>query len=215
MKFFKISIAIFAITLLSACKTTTTGQRQTGFENEKPRSILILPVVNNSVDVDAPLAVYSSLPVMLAEKGYYVYPSNTIKTVLEYEGLYEPAQIHQVPTKSLNQMFDADVVLYVTIQRWDTTYTVLSSSTEVAFTYEFKNRAGETIWKASKKMRYTPQSSSSGSLLVDLVGAAITAAVNRAIPDYMPLTRMANYQVFYRDYETALPNGPYFPKDTK
>ncbi|WP_335921507.1 DUF799 domain-containing protein [Shewanella chilikensis] len=214
MKFIKLTFSVALVALLSACQTTT-APRQTGFEEHKPSSILILPVINHSVDVDAPLAVYSSLPVMLAEKGYYVYPSNTVKTILEYEGLYEPQEIHQLPVTSLVQMFGADVILYVTIERWDTTYMLISSTTEVEFTYAFKNKTGDTIWQTSKKMQYTPQNSSTGNPLADLIGAVITATINRAAPDYMPLTRMANYQVFYSDQSTYLPNGPYKPKEIK
>lgn len=205
--------AIICISLVTACQTTKID-RQTGFDESNPKSILILPVVNHSVDVDAPLAVYSSLPVMLAEKGYYVYPSNTVKTILEYEGLYEPSEIQSLPTNKIATMFGADVVLYVTIERWDTTYVLISSTTEVEFTYAFKNNDGKTIWEASKKMQYTPQNSSTGNPIADLIGAVITATINRAAPNYMPLTRMANYQVFYTDQATYLPNGPYFPKKT-
>ncbi|HHG3209036.1 DUF799 domain-containing protein [Vibrio parahaemolyticus] len=205
---------ITCISLLSACQTTQI-ERQTGFEEINPKSILILPVVNKSVDVDAPLAVYSSLPVMLAEKGYYVYPSNTVKTILEYEGLYEPAEVQALPTNKLADMFGADVFLYVTIEQWDTKYVLISSTTEVEFTYTFKDREGNTIWEAAKKMEYTPQNSSSGNAIADLIGAVITAAIQRAAPDYMPLTRMANYQVFYTDKATYLPNGPYLHKQTK
>ncbi|ENV6039793.1 TPA: DUF799 domain-containing protein [Vibrio parahaemolyticus] len=205
---------ITCVSLLSACQTTQI-ERQTGFEEINPKSILILPVVNKSVDVDAPLAVYSSLPVMLAEKGYYVYPSNTVKTILEYEGLYEPAEVQALPTNKLADMFGADVFLYVTIEQWDTKYVLISSTTEVEFTYTFKDREGNTIWEAAKKMEYTPQNSSSGNAIADLIGAVITAAIQRAAPDYMPLTRMANYQVFYTDKATYLPNGPYLHKQTK
>ncbi|WP_373415606.1 GNA1162 family protein, partial [Vibrio parahaemolyticus] len=205
---------ITCVSLLSACQTTQI-ERQTGFEEINPKSILILPVVNKSVDVDAPLAVYSSLPVMLAEKGYYVYPSNTVKTILEYEGLYEPAEVQALPTNKLADMFGADVFLYVTIEQWDTKYVLISSTTEVEFTYTFKDREGNTIWEAAKKMEYTPKNSSSGNAIADLIGAVITAAIQRAAPDYMPLTRMANYQVFYTDKATYLPNGPYLHKQTK
>ncbi|WP_257972622.1 DUF799 domain-containing protein [Vibrio parahaemolyticus] len=205
---------ITCVSLLSACQTTQI-ERQTGFEEINPKSILTLPVVNKSVDVDAPLAVYSSLPVMLAEKGYYVYPSNTVKTILEYEGLYEPAEVQALPTNKLADMFGADVFLYVTIEQWDTKYVLISSTTEVEFTYTFKDREGNTIWEAAKKMEYTPQNSSSGNAIADLIGAVITAAIQRAAPDYMPLTRMANYQVFYTDKATYLPNGPYLHKQTK
>ncbi|MCG7489087.1 DUF799 domain-containing protein [Vibrio sp. Of14-4] len=214
MKHLKLFFSIIIVAILAGCQTTKV-ERQTGFEELQPRSILVLPVVNNSVDVDAPLAVYSSLPVMLAEKGYYVYPANTVKTILEYEGLYEPKEIQQVPAESIAQMFDADVVLYVSIERWDTSYAVISSTTEVEFTYEFKNRSGDSIWKASKKMAYSPQNQSSGNLIVDLISAAVTAAINRAAPDYMPLTKTANYQVFYHDPATYLPDGPYMPQDKK
>ncbi|AWG86104.1 MULTISPECIES: DUF799 domain-containing protein [Vibrio] len=214
MNMIKTLFLITCISLLSACQTTQI-ERQTGFEEINPKSILILPVVNKSVDVDAPLAVYSSLPVMLAEKGYYVYPSNTVKTILEYEGLYEPAEVQALPTNKLADMFGADVFLYVTIEQWDTKYVLISSTTEVEFTYTFKDREGNTIWEAAKKMEYTPQNSSSGNAIADLIGAVITAAIQRAAPDYMPLTRMANYQVFYTDKATYLPNGPYLHKQTK
>ncbi|ELB2201976.1 DUF799 family lipoprotein [Vibrio parahaemolyticus] len=214
MNMIKTLFLITCVSLLSACQTTRI-ERQTGFEEINPKSILILPVVNKSVDVDAPLAVYSSLPVMLAEKGYYVYPSNTVKTILEYEGLYEPAEVQALPTNKLADMFGADVFLYVTIEQWDTKYVLISSTTEVEFTYTFKDREGNTIWEAAKKMEYTPQNSSSGNAIADLIGAVITAAIQRAAPDYMPLTRMANYQVFYTDKATYLPNGPYLHKQTK
>ncbi len=214
MNTIKTLFLITCVSLLSACQTTQI-ERQTGFEEINPKSILILPVVNKSVDVDAPLAVYSSLPVMLAEKGYYVYPSNTVKTILEYEGLYEPAEVQALPTNKLADMFGADVFLYVTIEQWDTKYVLISSTTEVEFTYTFKDREGNTIWEAAKKMEYTPQNSSSGNAIADLIGAVITAAIQRAAPDYMPLTRMANYQVFYTDKATYLPNGPYLHKQTK
>ncbi|EJC6762435.1 DUF799 family lipoprotein [Vibrio parahaemolyticus] len=214
MNMIKTLFLITYVSLLSACQTTQI-ERQTGFEEINPKSILILPVVNKSVDVDAPLAVYSSLPVMLAEKGYYVYPSNTVKTILEYEGLYEPAEVQALPTNKLADMFGADVFLYVTIEQWDTKYVLISSTTEVEFTYTFKDREGNTIWEAAKKMEYTPQNSSSGNAIADLIGAVITAAIQRAAPDYMPLTRMANYQVFYTDKATYLPNGPYLHKQTK
>ncbi|HHC6593890.1 TPA: DUF799 domain-containing protein [Vibrio parahaemolyticus] len=214
MNMIKTLFLITCVSLLSACQTTQI-ERQTGFEEINPKSILILPVVNKSVDVDAPLAVYSFLPVMLAEKGYYVYPSNTVKTILEYEGLYEPAEVQALPTNKLADMFGADVFLYVTIEQWDTKYVLISSTTEVEFTYTFKDREGNTIWEAAKKMEYTPQNSSSGNAIADLIGAVITAAIQRAAPDYMPLTRMANYQVFYTDKATYLPNGPYLHKQTK
>ncbi|ELU03472.1 hypothetical protein CAPTEDRAFT_214153, partial [Capitella teleta] len=56
-------------------------------------------------------------PVPLAEKGYYVFPVNTVKTVLEGE---DPVR--------LGNMFGADAILYVTINEWDAQYVVLSTT---------------------------------------------------------------------------------------
>ncbi|BEU04321.1 lipoprotein [Agarivorans sp. OAG1] len=204
---FKRIIPFVILIFVSACQTTPEVTQE--FDLGDPSSILILPVVNHSVDVNAPLSVYSSLPVMLAEKGYYIFPINTVKTILEYEGLYEAEEIHQLPSNTIAEMFDADSVLYVTINQWDTTYLLLASTTIVDISYEIRGRQGEVLWQADKHMEYTPQNSSTGNALADLIGAVITASINRAAPDYMPLTRTANYQVFYSDAATYLPSGPY------
>ncbi|TOC00736.1 hypothetical protein CGJ93_22030 [Vibrio parahaemolyticus] len=56
MNMIKTLFLITCVSLLSACQTTQI-ERQTGFEEINPKSILILPVVNKSVDVDAPLGL--------------------------------------------------------------------------------------------------------------------------------------------------------------
>ena len=51
---------------------------------------------------------------------------------------------------------------------------------------------------------------STGNPFADLIAMAITAAIERAAPNYLPLTRTANAEVFY-GLGTALPPGPYSP----
>src|SRR5690554_3619330 len=114
---------------LSACQTTPTGPDQeflAAFHNNKPSSILVVPVNNETIDVMAPTSVLATLPVILSERGYYVFPVNTVKVLLEAEGYYEPAEVHAAPTSSLAQLFGADAVLYVTIHEWDAQYLVLA-----------------------------------------------------------------------------------------
>jgi len=174
-----------------------------------PRSILVVPAVNKSLDVDAPNYVLSTLPIPLAEKGYYVFPVNTSKFVLEQEGYYEGEQIHQVPPETLAKLFDADAILYVTINRWDAQYAVLSTQVTVEFDYRMVGRDGTELWKERKRMVYAPQNNNSNGL-AGLIAAAITAAIERAAPNYLPLTRQANQQVFYGSQ--AFPDGPYMVK---
>jgi hypothetical protein len=133
---------------------------------------------------------------------------NTTKVVLQQEGFYEGEQIRQQPTQSLAKLFGADSVLYVTINRWDAQYAVLATTVTVEFDYRLVYKDGTEIWSAQQKMTYSPQSSSGASPLANLVAAALTAAMTRAAPNYMPLTRQANSQVLVLG-PNALLDGPY------
>lgn len=184
------------------------------YKQAKPASILVVPVINESVDVDAPNYFLSTITPPLAEKGYYVFPVNTVKTVLEGEGLYDANLVHSADPTKIGKMFGADAILYVTINQWDAKYIVLATSVTVSFSYRIvSGKTGEELWAANKTLNYTPQSGSSGNGLVDLIAMAADAAVTRAAPNYIPMTRRANYQVFYKD-STELPNGPYLQPET-
>lgn len=184
------------------------------FRAAAPRSILVVPVANKTLDVDAPNYVLSTLSIPLAEKGYYVFPVNTVKLVLEHEGLYEGDRIKQEAPASLANLFDADAVLYVTINRWDAQYALITTTVTVEFDYLLFSRSGEEIWRYSKQLTYTPQNNNSGSAIAVLVSAVINAAITRAAPNYMPLAKQANSQAIAFG-SNAIPDGPYRVADAK
>ena len=196
--------------LLSGCVTQPVKKDQSAFKVAAPRSILIVPTINKSLDVDAPNYVLAALPLPIAEKGYYVFPVNTTKYVLEQEGFYEGERIHQQPTETLAKLFGADAVLYVSINQWDAKYALISTTVTVDFSYRLVSKDGVEIWNENQRMHYTPQNNNSGSPMVMLISAVVNAALTRAAPNYMPLTRQANQQVFILG-SNALPDGPYRP----
>lgn len=199
----KNTIMALAVMLLAGCAAQSVKQDMSAFQAAAPRSILVVPAVNKSLDVDAPNYVLSTLPVPLAEKGYYVFPVNTTKYVLEQEGMYEADRIHNQPTESLAKLFGADAVLYVTINRWDAQYSFIATTVTVDFDYRMVSKDGTEIWKEHKVMHYSPGNNNSG-----LIGAIVSAAITRAAPNYIPLTQQANKQVFVLG-QNALPDGPY------
>lgn len=201
--------SIAAVVILAGC-VTAPAYDFSAWEAAPPRSILVVPVVNRSLDVDASNYVLSTLTVPLAELGYYVFPVNTVKIVLEQEGLYEPEQIRNLEPARLASLFGADAVLFVTINRWDAQYVVISTTVTVEFDYEMLRNDGTRIWHANKAMRYSPeqQNQQGAHPLAVLISAAIAAAVTRAAPNYLPLTQQANTQVFILE-PTKLPPGPY------
>jgi len=189
-----------------------SGNAESAFDEAAPSSVLIVPVVNHSLDVDAPNYMLSTLTIPLAERGYYVFPVNTTKIVLEQEGFYEPDMVHAEDPAALAALFGADAILYVTINRWDAQYIVFSTQVTVDFSYRMVSSAGQEIWTANKTMQYTPErNNSSGSPLADLLASVIIAAIDNAAPKYMSLTEKANDAVFRRGYQ-KIPTGPYYGK---
>lgn len=204
------AIVLAAALLLTGCATQQVKPDLSAFNAAKPRSILVVPAANKSLDVDAPNYLLTTLTVPLAEKGYYVFPVHTAKTVLEQEGFFDGDQVQKQAPEAMAQLFGADAVLYVTINRWDAQYAILATTVTVDFDYRLVYKDGTELWKANKKMQYTPQNQSSGNPLADLIASAVVAALQRAKPNYLPLAQMANAQVLAGE-PTAIPNGPYLP----
>lgn len=204
-----LSYAVLASSvLLVGCGATAPKRDLAAYEAANPRSIVVVPVVNKSLDVDAPNYLLSALPVPIAEKGYYVFPVNTTKMVLEQEGFYESERIHQQPPETIAKMFGADAVMFVTINKWDAEYIVLSTTVTVDFDYRLVSKTGQELWKHSQRMQYSPSNNSGGGALGMLITAAINAAIARAAPNYMPLTTQAN-AIALQTGNNALLDGPY------
>lgn len=206
----RVSVILAAVcaAFLSGCVTTPVD-RHPAFHSARPRSILIVPAVNKSIDVQAPTSVLTTLPRVLGENGYYIFPVNTVKALLEFEGLYEPAEVHATPPERLAKLFGADAILYVTIHQWTAQYVFLQTTTVVDIEYRIVHHDGAELWSARKKMRHTPENSNTGSALGNILVASISAAIERADPNYLPLTHKANTEAFDTDLHTAIPPGPY------
>lgn len=178
------------------------------FRAENPRSILIVPVINNTVNVDAPRYFLSAISVPVAERGYYSFPVNLVRAVMNEEGLSDANMVHNAEPTVLGALVGADAILYITIEKWETTYIIISATTTVSFSYVLKSgRTGDELWRESATIQYSPQASGGGGIGA-LVVMAVAAAIQKAAPDYMPLARRANHQSIWLPGK-GLPAGPY------
>lgn len=195
---------VLLLALLAGCASPPSAERSlTAMERAAPRSILVLPPLNRSLDVDASALTLATLAMPLGEKGYYVFPVHTVKTVLEGEGLYEPESVHALPASTLAAKFGADAVLYPTINRWDAQYLLVNTTVTVDFSYRIVGKDNTVLWTARSQKKFSPNTGSDNNLLGKIVSAAIT----RAAPDYMPLTRAASWDAMVNS-PNAIPNGP-------
>jgi hypothetical protein len=203
----KISAASLATALMAGCAHTTHSD-YAKFRSEDPHSILVVPVVNRSVDVTAPDYFLSSISIPLVERGYYVFPVNLVKQVMADDGMSDSDMVHSQDPIRLAGLFDADSVMYISINRWEAKYAVLTTVVTVELDYALKSgKSGETLWKNHQILTYSPDNGG-GSGIAGLIAAAINAAITKAAPNYMPLARQANQQALYAK-GNGLPAGPY------
>lgn len=203
--------AFMAFVLLAGCVGVPAEKKDyTKFRSENLRSILVVPVVNNTVNVDAPDYFLSTVSIPIAERGYYIFPINLVKRVMEEEGLSDASMVHAADPTRLGELYGADSILYITIKNWETIYAVLVATTTVSFEYVLKSgKTGDVLWRESSTINYTPQSQSSGGGLAGLlIVMAVTAAIQKAAPNYIPLARQANRTAVYTA-GSGLPAGPY------
>ena len=204
---------IFAVILVGSTVAACAPGVKKDFANfraENPRSILVLPVVNNTVNVDAPRYFLSTVSVPISERGYYSFPVNVVREVMNEEGLSDANMVHDADPTVLGALFGADAILYITIEKWETQYIVISATTIVSFDYVLKSgRTGEELWREKSTIQYSPQASGGG--FAGLIAQAVAAAIQKAAPDYMPLARLANRHAIWVP-GTGFPAGPYHDK---
>lgn len=211
----RLLLLVAGTALLSGCVAppTNTGYDYSAFRSADPRSILIVPVVNNSVDIEASNYFLSAISQPVAERGYYVFPVHMVKRVMEGDGLADANMVHNADPTRLAALFGADSVLYVSVERWDAQYAVLTTTVTVEFNYILKDgHTGETLWETAQKIVYQPQSGGSGNIIADLIISVVQAAATKAKPNYMPLARQANGSAVV-DTHRGLPAGPYRIKE--
>ncbi|RMU08039.1 DUF799 domain-containing protein, partial [Pseudomonas savastanoi] len=133
LAYLKVAVSLFAVALLSGCVTPPTVD-YSAFKESKPRSILVLPPVNESPDVKATYSTISQVTYPLAESGYYVLPVALVDETFRNNGLTNANDIQATSPAKLREIFGADAAMYITVKQYGTSYVVISSQTVVTVT---------------------------------------------------------------------------------
>lgn len=197
--------------LATACATTAPETRDyTAFNKANPRSVLVVPVINHSAEVEAGDIFLTTLAIPLAERGFYVLPVTAARKVMEGSGMADPGLVHRQPATALGQMFGADSVLYVEITDWKANYAIVSAGITVGMVYTLKDAKSDALLWQDQRQVFHQTSGDTGNLLGNLIAAAITAAVDNSRADYSPVARTAN-MVAFTTPGWGLPFGPASP----
>lgn len=180
------------------------------FKAAKPRSILILPPMSHSTDVRATYSYLSTVTMPVAEKGFYVFPVAIIDQMMKENGLPSANEMHQASVKKIREIINPDAILYLTLERYGTSYVVVDSQTTVTVSGKLISAiTGEIIWEG--RASANDGSQSSGGVAGALLGAVIKQAVNSSTDQAHNIAPQANQTLFYTENHGLL-NGPYHPK---
>jgi hypothetical protein len=147
-----------------------------------PRSILVLPPLNESTNVNAPYVYLSTVSRPLAECGYYVFPVAVIDVFMKDNGLPTSEEMHSVSLNKIKQVIGADAVLYVTIEDWGQKYQVLSSNTVVKARARLVDAStGAELWTGAERL--VQGSGGGGNDLISMLIAALIHQVIAAMTD--------------------------------
>lgn len=172
--------------------------------NDMPVTILVMPPINNTSNVEAKDLLYTSISRPLAEAGYYVISPLLAMDILKAESAYDAELFIDKPLTVFRDYFGADAVVFSQIDDW----TKRGFGIDTKIRYVIKSAAsGEILFDRSCDLYLDlQQNSGSSSPLTQLVDLAVSA-IATATTDHIVAARKANYYIF-RD----IPRGKYNPQ---
>lgn len=174
----RLALALGVATLLGACATRPPYD-YTAFKQSRPKSMLVLPPVNDSPDIKATSGVMATATAPLAEAGYYVMPVTMVDETFKRNGLTSPHEIQEISAAKLREIFGADAAVYIRVKDYGTKYLVVGSDTRVTVEGKIVDlRNGAVIWEGIATASSQESSSSSQG---GLVGLLVAAVVNQIV----------------------------------
>jgi hypothetical protein len=210
MRSLLLAAALLPALVLGACATPAPYD-YTAFHAHEPRSLLVLPPLDNSMEVDATYAYLSTVTEPLAERGYYIFPVAVVDRLLRDNGLTGPGEMHQAPLDRIRDVFGADAVLYITLKDWGTAYRVIDSSTEVTVEAHLVDVASGTELWTGEHTAAVSSSSGQGSILGMLVSAVVNQLATSVSDPSVDVARDCNQALFCND-RNGLLLGPHHPE---
>ena len=211
--FRRMALLVCAIAL-TGCATPKAPYDYTAFKESQPRSILVLPPLNNTPEVRASYSMLAQVTNPLAESGYYVIPVGLMDETFRENGILQAADAHALPVTKLHEIFGADAALYITMTQYGTKYQVLDSATVVAAEGKLVDlRTDKTLWTGKAMASTAEQQNQQQGGLAGLLVAAIIKQVMGTLSDQShPMAGIASQRLLRAGMPNGLLYGPRSPK---
>lgn len=200
-------ILLAAAALLVSCGPAgklTRGEVYAPLYNESPVTLLVMPPINNTANVEAKDLLYTSISRPLVEAGYYVLPPILAMDILKAESAYDAELFFEQPLGQFGRVFGADAVIFSVIDKWAKQGVGIS----VKIRYVMRStRTDEVLFDRTCDLFLDTRvnGGSGGGLLGLALDIALTAA-NTALTDHIEAARQANNFIF-----SDIPFGKFSP----
>ncbi len=199
-------IAGVALFLSSCSPKFTRLEQYPGMYEAQPVTLVVMPPINNTSNVDAKELLYTSISYPLIEAGYYVISPHLTMEMLKAESGYDAEMLIERDAAIFAQVFGADAVVFSVIDEW----AKKGFGIQTKLHYIIKSTKDNSILFERTCDLYLDLSSNSGSssnggllgALVDLTASAVNTAVTKPIV----AARKCNRYIF-----SDIPRGKYHP----
>ncbi len=196
-------LLLLGIAVLATGCATQKPYDYTAFRESRPRSILVLPPLNNSPDINATYSVLAQTSYPLAESGYYVLPVTLVNETFRQNGLTTAGDIHAVAPARLREIFGADAALYITVEKYGVTYMLFDSAAIVTASARLIDlKSGALLWEGTATASNNEGGNNSGGLAGMLITAVIKQIANSVTDASHNVAGIASQRLL-----SAQPNG--------
>lgn len=202
---FIFSLLVLTLSSCSAPKVAKSKAYQQMYEQE-PLTVLLMPPINRTTNVEAKEYFHTTLNVPLANAGYYVIPPFLSMDILKKESAYDAELFLDSPLKTFGEIFGADLAVFTIINKWDKS--AIGSNVKVEVEYIIKStKNNEILYNRKGEVIYDTSVNTGAPGVLGLVANLALSAVNTAATKYVDVAKACNNYTFQ-----DLPSGKYNPK---
>jgi hypothetical protein len=201
-------IFILIVALAFSCTTTAPIAKSIAYKgmyDEKPLTILLMPPINRSTNVEAKEFFHTTLNIPFANAGFYVIPTFLSMEILKKESAYDAELFLNTPLSKFGEVFGADLAVFTIIHKWDKSG--LASKIFVELEYIIKStKTNEVVYTRKGEVIYDTSVSTGGGGAIGAIANIAASAINTAATKYVDVARVCNTYTF-----KDLPAGKYSP----
>jgi len=207
--------SLVLVCLLAGC-ASEAPMDYTTFRQSAPRSILVLPPINESNDVAGTYSYLSTVTMPIAELGYYVFPVAVMTELFNQNGVTQATEIQQIPLAKLREITGADAVLYPVLHAYGSKYVIVDSVSIVSVSARLVDaKTGAILWQGSAKQELSANGKQNNSnnanpysVAAQLIGALVSQVVNAKTDPSHHLAQQVNIDLI-QSQQTGFIAGPY------